>query len=346
MARKVAALVPTGGTIEWRKIFPMTGLSPLTPAGDHCDHGAVRPTSEEFRAAWPRVVRALAAWSGSLDDAEEYAAEAISRAVDRDGVDDLAAWCVQRRQARLDRRPPPTRTSSRGSRRSWRPEKRCLPTRPPDETARRARRPGRPALRRVRRGAGPGRPDGPRTARGVRAEHRPDSHAPRHPGERCGGQADPGEAGARAGPGRVPGPRARRAEQAGCRSCSTAWRACSPSPTGPGSTPPDALTDMGRQALSIADALVALFPDETEVRGLRAVIRLGLARRPGRVDADGVALTLDEMDRSGWDPELLRADSRTRRSRRGGTDGSLWRRRSPGCTPWRRPSRAPTGQRS
>ena len=25
MARKVAALVPTGGTIEWRKIFPMTG---------------------------------------------------------------------------------------------------------------------------------------------------------------------------------------------------------------------------------------------------------------------------------------------------------------------------------
>jgi hypothetical protein len=23
MARKVAAMVPTGGTIEWRKIFPM-----------------------------------------------------------------------------------------------------------------------------------------------------------------------------------------------------------------------------------------------------------------------------------------------------------------------------------
>jgi RNA polymerase sigma-70 factor (ECF subfamily) len=71
-------------------------------------------------------------------------------------------------------------------------------------------------------------------------------------------------------------------------------------------TPPDALTDMGTQALSIADALVALFPDETEVRGLRAVIRLGLARRPGRVDADGVALTLDEVDRSRWDRELLR----------------------------------------
>jgi hypothetical protein len=25
MARKVAALVPTGGTIEWRKVFPTTG---------------------------------------------------------------------------------------------------------------------------------------------------------------------------------------------------------------------------------------------------------------------------------------------------------------------------------
>ena len=64
--------------------------------------------------------------------------------------------------------------------------------------------------------------------------------------------------------------------------------------------PPDALSDMGRQALSIADALVALFPDETEVHGLRAVVRLGLARRPGRV-ADGVAMTLDEVDRSRWD---------------------------------------------
>ena len=59
-----------------------------------CDHGVVRLTDEDFRAAWPRVVRALASWSGSLDDAEEYAAEAFARAVDRDEVDDLAAWCV------------------------------------------------------------------------------------------------------------------------------------------------------------------------------------------------------------------------------------------------------------
>ena len=28
------------------------------------------PGAEEFRQAWPRVVRVLATWSGSLDDAE------------------------------------------------------------------------------------------------------------------------------------------------------------------------------------------------------------------------------------------------------------------------------------
>jgi RNA polymerase sigma-70 factor (ECF subfamily) len=72
-----------------------------------------------------------------------------------------------------------------------------------------------------------------------------------------------------------------------------------------GLEPPDALSDMGRQALSIADALVAMFPDDTEVHGLRAVVRLGLARRPGRV-VDGVAMTLDEVDRDRWDQDLLR----------------------------------------
>ena len=88
--------------------------------------------------------------------------------------------------------------------------------------------------------------------------------------------------------------------------------------------PADALADLGRQALSIADALVALFPDDTEVRGLRAVVRLGLARRPGRVDAGGVALTLDEVDRSRWDQPSLRA---------GLDDAAL-------AAAWRRPVRA------
>ncbi len=78
----------------------------MTPLATHAtsplemgEHGGVRPTSpefnSEFRAAWPRIVRVLAAWSGSLDDAEEYAAEAMARAVTHDDIDDLAAWCVR-----------------------------------------------------------------------------------------------------------------------------------------------------------------------------------------------------------------------------------------------------------
>ena len=71
--------------------------------------------------------------------------------------------------------------------------------------------------------------------------------------------------------------------------------------------PRSPLDDLGRQALSIADALVAEYPDDPEVRGLRAVVRLGLARRPGRLDADGAALPLDEVDRSRWDRRLVEA---------------------------------------
>ena len=51
--------------------------------------------------------------------------------------------------------------------------------------------------------------------------------------------------------------------------------------------------------------------------GLRAVCRLALARRPGRV-RDGVALPLDEVDRSAWDPRAADAPaSTTPRGRRG-----------------------------
>ncbi len=72
-----------------------------------------------------------------------------------------------------------------------------------------------------------------------------------------------------------------------------------------GFDPVDVATDTGRAALSIADALVAACPDDTEVLGLRAVIRLGLARRPARLDDTGTALPLDEVDRSRWDRTLL-----------------------------------------
>ncbi|GAB90298.1 hypothetical protein, partial [Gordonia rhizosphera] len=52
-------------------------------------------TPEDFRDAWPSVVRALATITGSLDDAEDYAAEAFARASAYAGViDSLGAWCV------------------------------------------------------------------------------------------------------------------------------------------------------------------------------------------------------------------------------------------------------------
>ena len=55
----------------------------------------MRPTPSEFQEAWPRIVRALASFTGSLDDAEEYAAEAVARAAAHEGpVDELAAWCI------------------------------------------------------------------------------------------------------------------------------------------------------------------------------------------------------------------------------------------------------------
>src|SRR5689334_17153573 len=57
------------------------------------------PPPGVFEEAWPRIVRALASFTGSLDDAEEYAAEAVARAAahERDGgvpIESYAAWCT------------------------------------------------------------------------------------------------------------------------------------------------------------------------------------------------------------------------------------------------------------
>ena len=87
-----------------------------------------------------------------------------------------------------------------------------------------------------------------------------------------------------------------------------------------GIEPVDATQDPARDALTLAEALGAEYPDHPEVLGLRAVCRLGLARRPGRV-RDGVALPLDEVDRSAWDQRLLSAglDDATAAIAAGGT---------------------------
>lgn len=277
----------------------------LTPRGEHCDDEGVRPTDEEFRAAWPRVVRALAAWSGSLDDAEEYAAEAMARAVDQPHVGDLGAWCVSvakrawiddhRRRGVFARIAPELATGAAMASFEDTPES---PGTLDDRLALlfvacdEALAPGARMVLALRTVCGLsiaetamhlGIRESAAAARLTRAK-------------RALAQAR--------GEFRVPDAAEQRTRLPVVLDCvsgmfTVAHRS--------GFEPPDARADTGTQALSIAHALVAVFPEETEVRGLRAVVRLGLARRPGRVDAGGVALTLHEVDRSSWDQRLLGA---------------------------------------
>ena len=58
-------------------------------------------------------------------------------------------------------------------------------------------------------------------------------------------------------------------------------------------------------ALSMAAQLVALHPDDPESTGLHALLVLTEARRLGRLSPTGQALSLDEVDRTRWDAELI-----------------------------------------
>ena len=265
----------------------------------------------EFEEAWPRIVRALASFTGSLDDAEEYAAEAVARAAahERDGgapIESYAAWCTSvakrawlddarrrttwRRLAPELARPEADRTAMDADdlSREGLDDRLALLFVACDEAISPASRMVL-ALRVVCGLTVPeiaghlGVQDTAAAARLTRAK--------RALAEARGTFHVPGEA-----------ERDRRlpvviACVAGM--FTVAHRTVL--------DPADALADTGRQALSIADALVAAHPDDTEVRGLRAVIRLGLARRPGRVDDTGTGLALDEVDRTRWDGALLRA---------------------------------------
>ncbi|NUQ96530.1 MAG: sigma-70 family RNA polymerase sigma factor, partial [Streptomyces sp.] len=55
------------------------------------------------------------------------------------------------------------------------------------------------------------------------------------------------------------------------------------------------------EAIRLARMLAGLMPDDPEVLGLLALELLHDARRPGRVDADGRLVPLEEQDRSAWD---------------------------------------------
>jgi RNA polymerase sigma-70 factor (ECF subfamily) len=59
------------------------------------------------------------------------------------------------------------------------------------------------------------------------------------------------------------------------------------------------------RALHLARMLRDLMPDDTEVRGLYALLLVTDARRPTRVDADGRLVQLKDQDRALWDRSAL-----------------------------------------
>ncbi|MCS5734971.1 RNA polymerase sigma factor [Herbiconiux daphne] len=58
-------------------------------------------------------------------------------------------------------------------------------------------------------------------------------------------------------------------------------------------------------ALGLARSVVRLAPRHLEARGLLALLLLSEARAPGRVDADGAAVSLEDADRSLWNRDLI-----------------------------------------
>jgi RNA polymerase sigma-70 factor (ECF subfamily) len=67
--------------------------------------------------------------------------------------------------------------------------------------------------------------------------------------------------------------------------------------------------DLVDRAVHLTRVLVALMPDEPEVRGLLALLLLTDARRATRTDAEGRLLLLEEQDRSAWDRQAIREGS-------------------------------------
>ena len=64
-------------------------------------------------------------------------------------------------------------------------------------------------------------------------------------------------------------------------------------------------TDLVERAMDLARMLRELMPDETEVRGLHALLLVTDARRATRVDEHGRLIRLEDQDRSRWDLAAL-----------------------------------------
>jgi RNA polymerase sigma-70 factor, ECF subfamily len=63
--------------------------------------------------------------------------------------------------------------------------------------------------------------------------------------------------------------------------------------------------DLCEEAIRLARLIVRLMPDESEARGLLALLLLTDARRPARVDGAGALVALPEQGRSSWDANRI-----------------------------------------
>ena len=64
-------------------------------------------------------------------------------------------------------------------------------------------------------------------------------------------------------------------------------------------------TDLCAEAIRLGRLLAALMPDESEVRGLLALMLLIRSREPARTGPDGELVSLADQDRGAWDRTLL-----------------------------------------
>jgi RNA polymerase sigma-70 factor (ECF subfamily) len=73
--------------------------------------------------------------------------------------------------------------------------------------------------------------------------------------------------------------------------------------------------ELTAEAIRLARLLHALMPGDGEVAGLLALMLLSEARRAARVSATGELVTLEDQDRSSWNPELVAEGHRLVRER-------------------------------
>jgi RNA polymerase sigma factor (sigma-70 family) len=64
--------------------------------------------------------------------------------------------------------------------------------------------------------------------------------------------------------------------------------------------------DLASEAMRLARMLVAVAPDEPEVRGLQALLEIQGSRMAARIDEHGAPVLLEEQDRTRWDRLLIR----------------------------------------